>query len=128
MKTVTVERQIPSWAELQKDGRVAVTPAVVFPLALQLLEMPATQASLEVARRCIANALLDTMGPPVDLKILRDERWQLSKFPDPDGDGGAQAALNFRVHYERIKGALIAAEPAAAEDVAGEGVGEVAKE
>lgn len=96
------EPKLPSWAKLDKNGKVEVDPDVVYPLFLDALEYPGnkpTRTQLETARRCLTEVLkVDYEIGPFTLRILKRERWALKNFDLPD-DGGNR----FRREYERIK-------------------------
>jgi hypothetical protein len=96
-------KKLPEWAKVSKDGgRIEVEPSTVYPLFLKRLGFEGvTQDELEVARRCFTNELIDTIGRGILLRILKDEDYMLSKFPQ--GKDPKINPNNFRAHYNRMK-------------------------
>lgn len=118
MAEITVQRSIPSWASIQSVKQwdsatqqeldipfIVIDPQTAYPLVLALLGQHPDQYWLEVARRCLTAALLDMVGPGINVKILNRPEWALAKYPE--GDGEARGGAEFRRHYEPIKGGLL---------------------
>lgn len=76
-------KKLPRWAVFNKvQQKIVVDPAVAYPKYLKRLGYSEiTQYNLEVARKCFTRDLHLTVGKPIHLKIIKDDRWKLSNFP-----------------------------------------------
>jgi hypothetical protein len=67
----------------QDDGRVFVTPDVIYPHYFRVLGLAGevTQGQLETVRNAFTQDLMEVLGPPLHLVIVPDKKWRLSTFP-----------------------------------------------
>lgn len=90
---------LPDWASYNKaEDIVMVNPDEVYPLYLKKLGFEKgtqTQNRLECARRCFTEDLRKIVGGKLRLRILKDEKYRLSNFPEGK-------AINWRSEYKRI--------------------------
>lgn len=111
MSEVTITREIPDWVGVEVDASgtqwFVVDPGAMYPRVLKMLGATETdQYWLEVARRCLIQAIRDAAGGGINVRILRDDAYRLDLHPA--GLGADRGVVEFREHYTRIKGALAA--------------------
>lgn len=108
MAEINVKRKVPDWVSVENAGDIeflVIDPKVVYPMVLGLLKQEPDRYWLEVARRCLTKALLDMVGPGINVRTLNRPEWALGKHPEGNGEG--LGAAEFRRHYETIKGDLL---------------------
>jgi hypothetical protein len=91
--------KLPAWAKYNEAEKlIEVKPDEIYPLYLKKLgwdKGTLTQTKLECARRCFTEDLNKAVGGKLHLRILRDEKYKLSNFPEGK-------PVNWRSEHKRI--------------------------
>jgi len=99
----SIKSKLPEWATYieapeSKYDIIEVEPDIVYPIYLEKLgwnKGTLTQNKLECARRCFTEDLYQSVGGKLRLRILKDDKYRLSNFPEGK-------PVNWRNEYKRI--------------------------
>jgi hypothetical protein len=108
--------KLPNWVTRRKDGVMVVDPDLAYPAIAKALGVKdLDQYWVEVCFQCAKLAVQDLADQPPDKTLIihilsdgdRKGKWTLSAFPKGRGAEAATRDREARVHYQRIKNAIV---------------------
>lgn len=95
-------KNCPAWAHFWHDDQrnmdfVVFDPDDIYPKIIERGKLTLDQYGVEVARRCAIAKLKETIGPGVNIKIKKNDKYKLDSLPI--GLGPARGAVEFRKYY-----------------------------